>query len=181
MKGWTTETLKQREDAERDQFGTGRLEDRVDKEKYLMDEEARRLQAVNRGDGAAPSTNRAKRIRDKFIASSVLMGHAITTWVEDFKMIPVELLEDQGIRVGSQIGKKLLGLEDEIVVQDEEIVTQLTQARQDEEEYSPEWIEEMEKMMSAYDKKKEIARGFDRPSFVLEGFECPDPFASQQT
>ena len=146
-----------------------------------MDEEARRLQAVNRGDGAAPSTNRAKRIRDKFIASSVLMGHAITTWVEDFTMIPVELLEDQGIRVGSQIGKKLLGLEDEIVVQDEEIVTQLTQARQDEEEYSPEWIEEMEKMMSAYDKKKEIARGFDRPSFVLEGFECPDPFASQQT
>ena len=53
MKGWTTETLKQREDAERDQFGTGRLENCVDKEKYLMDEEARRLQAVNRGDGAA--------------------------------------------------------------------------------------------------------------------------------
>ena len=62
IKGWTTETLKKREDVERHQFGTGRLEERVDKEKYLMDEEARRMEAVNRGDGAAPSMNRAKRI-----------------------------------------------------------------------------------------------------------------------
>ena len=36
-------------------------------------------------------------------------------------------------------------------------------------------------MTTAYEKKKKIARGFDRPSFVLEGFECPDPFATQQT
>ena len=52
IKGWTTETLKQREEAERDQFGTGRLENRVDKEKYLVEEKARRLEDVNRGGGA---------------------------------------------------------------------------------------------------------------------------------
>ena len=96
-----------------------------------------------------------------------------------FQIDTVELLEDQCIRVGSQIGKKLLGLEEEREVHDEEIVTQLTQAREDEEEYSPEWIAEMEKMMAAYDKKKTITRGFDRPLFVLDGFDCPDPFATQ--
>ena len=46
-----------------------------------------------------------------------------------FQIDTVELLEDQCIRVGSQIGKKLLGLEEEREVHDEEIVTQLTQAR----------------------------------------------------
>ena len=56
----------------------------------------------------------------------------------------------------------------------------LTQAMEDEEEYSPKWIAEMEKMMHAYDKKKTITRGFDGPSFVLDGFECPDPFATQE-
>ena len=67
------------------------------------------------------------------------------------------------------------------MVQEEEIVTRLAQAREDEEQYSLEWIDEMEKMMAVYDKKKTIARGFDRPSLVLEGFECPHPFATQQT
>ena len=92
------------EDAERDQFGTGRLEGPVDKEKYLVDEEARRLEALNRGGGAGPSTNRAKRIRDKFIKSSTLLGYAISTLVDDFNMIPIELMEDDCVRVGSQIG-----------------------------------------------------------------------------
>ena len=180
IKGWTTETLKQREDAERDQFGTGRLEGPIDKQKYLLDAEARRVEALARGAGAAPSRHRAKRIRDKFVSSSVLLGHAISTWVDDFRMIPVELLEDECVRVGSQIGKKLLGLEED-VVEEADIVSRLTQAREDEEEYSQEWIQEMEKMMAAYDKKKTIIRSFDRPSFMLDGLECPDPFATQPT
>ena len=75
-------------------------------------------------------------------------------------------MDDECLRVGSQIGKKLLGVEDDSVVEDEEIVTTLTQAKEDEEEYSPEWIAEMEKMMAAYDEKKTITRHFDsRPSY----------------
>ena len=180
IKRWTAETLKQREDVELDQFGTGRLEGRIDKHQYLIDEEARRVDAVERGVSGTPSRYKAKRLRDRFVASSSLMGHAISRWVDDFKQIPIELLEDGCFRLGSQIGLKLLGMEDEKSVEDEKIVTTLTQAREDEEEYSPEWIAEMEKMMQAYDKKKTISRGFDRPSFVLDGFECPGPFATQE-
>lgn len=180
IKGWTADTLKEREEAERDQFGTGRLDVPIDKQQYLTDEETRRLESLNRGDGRAPSTHRAKRIRDRFVASSAFMARAVSTWLDDLKMIPVELLEDDCVRVGSQIGKKLLGIEEDTVVEDDEIVTRLTQARQDEEEYSPEWIAEMEKMMEAYDKKKTMARSFDRPSFALDGFECPDLFATQE-
>ena len=149
IKGWTAETLKQREDAELDQFGTGRLEGRIDKHQYLTDEEARRVDAVERGVSGTPSRYKAKRLRDRFVASSSLMGHAISRWVDDFKQIPIELLEDGCFRLGSQIGLKLLEMEDEKPVEDEEIVTTLTQAREDEEEYSPEWIAEMENMMQA--------------------------------
>ena len=60
IKGWTAETLKQREEVELNQFGTGRLKDRIDKQKYLIDEEARRVEAVNRGGGGAPSRHIAK-------------------------------------------------------------------------------------------------------------------------
>ncbi|XP_042037393.1 uncharacterized protein LOC121783403 isoform X2 [Salvia splendens] len=95
--------------------------------------------------------------------------------------IPVELLDEGCFRVGSQIGRKLLGIPEEEEVGVDEITTTLTQAREDEEEYSPEWIDEMEKMMAAYDKKKTITTSFKRPSFVLDGFECPDPFGTQQT
>ena len=124
IKGWTAETLKQREEVELNQFGTGRLEDKIDKQKYLIDEEARRIEAVNRGGGGPHSRHRAKRIRDRFVASSVLIGHAISRWVDDFKQIHVELLDDQCFRVGSQIGMKLLGVEDEKTVEDEKIVWQ---------------------------------------------------------
>lgn len=49
IKGWRAETLKQREDAERVQYGIGRLEGRIDKEKFLQEEEVRRLEGLYRG------------------------------------------------------------------------------------------------------------------------------------
>lgn len=95
--------------------------------------------------------------------------------------IPIELLEDECIRVGSQRGKKLLGVEEDKPVEDEEIETRLTQAREDEEEFSPEWIEELEQLMKVYDKKKTITKRFDIPSFALDGFDCSEPFGTPVT
>ncbi|XP_042049708.1 uncharacterized protein LOC121795270 isoform X2 [Salvia splendens] len=179
IKGWTLESLKQREDLERDQFGTGRLESRLDKDRWLAEHDITRRTGVAGGDSSTTSTHRAKRLRDKFIASSSVLANAISIWLDDYKSIPEELLEDDCFRVGSQIGRKLLGITEQELQGDDEITTRLTQARLDEEEYSQDWIDEMEKMMAAYDKKKSIATGFTRPSFVLDGFDCPDPFATQ--
>ena len=83
-KGWTYEELKQREEAEGEKFGRGRLEDRIDKERCIQEEEQRRLEGLNRRQGGGPSVNRAKRIRDRFIASSKKLAEAVVTWVDDF-------------------------------------------------------------------------------------------------
>ena len=63
------------------------------------------------------------------------------------------------------MGKKLLRLADESVPTDEVIVETLTQPKEDEEEFNPEWI--AERMMQAYDKKLKIEDDFERPSFEL--------------
>ncbi|KAG6397683.1 hypothetical protein SASPL_143853 [Salvia splendens] len=47
IKGWRSEALKQRQEAELNQFGSGRLEDKIDKEKYREKEEMRRVQGLN--------------------------------------------------------------------------------------------------------------------------------------
>ena len=46
----------------------------------------------------------------------------------------------------------------------------LTQAKEDGEEYTPQWIAEIEKMMQPSDKKK-IDKDFERSLFILGGFE----------
>ncbi|XP_042014818.1 uncharacterized protein LOC121762870 [Salvia splendens] len=179
IKGWTSEDLKQRDDVEHGQYGTGRLEARIDKEKWLEEKEVRKLEMSIRGEPAVPGGVGAYSFRKQFAASSTQMARAISAWLDDYNRIPEDLLDDVCFRAGSQIGKKLLGMEDQDAVADEEIVTRLTQARDDEEEFSPEWIVELETMMAAYDKKKTINKSTTRPSFVLDGFNCPDPFATQ--
>ena len=118
-------------------------------------------------DRPEPSRNREKHIRDEWIARVSQLAAAVEGWVDDFKKIPIKLMEESCFRLGTQMGKKQLGLADELVPTDEVIVETLTQAKEDEEEFNPEWIAAIERMMQAYDKKLKIEDDFERPSFEL--------------
>lgn len=171
---WTMELMKNRQEVEQNVGGFGRgfyvdrmVKEDVDRDKALLsnmdqailcEEECNNIQDVsldgtdNMSDVISPS-----EAMEEVYKAGVVMAQGITNFVDKLKVVPSSIRNLQCFKVAARTGRSLVGLTGiDPPLGREETVAALTQAMSDEPFHNPEWLQALETMMEAVDKKIEF-------------------------
>lgn len=171
---WTMELMKKRQDVEQNAGGFGRgfyvdrmVKEDVDRDKALLrnieqtilcEEECNNIPEVSLDgtDNMSDVISLSKAIEDVYNAGCV-MALGITVFVDKLKVVPSSIRALQCFKVAARTGCSLVGLtRTDQPLEREEAVATLTQAMTDEPFHNPEWLQALETMMKAIDKKIEF-------------------------
>lgn len=169
IKGWTTKKLQERQALElkTNMFGIGSLENPLNKDEYLQGEECRKQQRDAKLQHGECSRKESSKLEDEWSAACARIADSIEDWIRRLKQLPADVMEEDRFKLAIKIGKKLLGVIEQNVSEDVDIGATLTQAKDQEEEYSTQWIADMEKMMQAYDVVQTID---EKPNVHFEDY-----------
>ncbi|KAL1564504.1 hypothetical protein AAHA92_06834 [Salvia divinorum] len=169
VKGWMNELLKSRQDDEEKEqgFGMGNLDKRINKEEIPKNEEARIEKEREKAATSRVNGDESLKAMDELMDAGVRMASAITLFVEKLNVVPQNIREMKYFKIATSARRNLMGLSQEQPTENAKVVTNLTQAMHDDDIDNPHWIEAVEAMMIAFEKKSEIDRKEDIPSFSL--------------
>ncbi|KAL1545817.1 hypothetical protein AAHA92_22497 [Salvia divinorum] len=179
VKGWTKELMKMRQ-ADEDKmgrFGLGSWEHRINREEILKAEaeQAARDCDKSRSEQNVDNVHDADRAMNELMKAGVQMASAITVFVDKLKAVPQSMKGVGIFKIATEAAMNLMGLTQVNPVdrpENADVVHNLTQAMHDEDCNNTQWLDAVEAMMKAYERKMEL--DYDGPTFSL-GFDFTNP------